>query len=98
MTSAHPGARALEIPPTCTAVRPRGEPDDALHASPQSIRQAHDGLQPGQLVLNAGELLDANANRSPTAYENNPPEERARYKHDTDKRMVQLGLLGSDGR
>ena len=64
----------------------------------QSIRQAHDGLQPGRLALNAGELLDANINRSPTAYEANPAGERARFRHDTDKRMVQLGLLGSDGR
>jgi len=66
--------------------------------TPQSIRQAHDGLRPGRLVLNAGELLHANANRSPTAYEANPAGERARFEHDTDKRMVQLGLLGSDGR
>ncbi len=49
-------------------------------------------------MLNAGELLDANANRSPTAYEANTAEERAKFEHDTDKRMVQLGLLGSDGR
>ena len=55
-------------------------------------------MHPGRLALNAGELLDANVNRSPTAYEANPAEERTRYQHDTDKRMVQLGLLGSDGR
>lgn len=55
-------------------------------------------MQPGRLVLNAGELLDANANRSPTAYEANPAEERARYQHDTDKRMVQLGLQDTDSR
>jgi neutral ceramidase len=55
-------------------------------------------MHPGRLALNAGELLDANVNRSPTAYEANPAGERAHYRHDTDKRMVQLGLLGSDGR
>lgn len=39
-----------------------------------------------------GELLNASINRSPNAYVNNPPEERARYAHDTDKEMVLLRL------
>jgi neutral ceramidase len=43
-------------------------------------------------------LLDANANRSPTAYLANPPEERARYAHNTDKTMSLLKLLDQDGR
>lgn len=46
----------------------------------ESIRLAHEDLQPGRLLLNSGELLDANINRSPTAYLLNPPEERARYR------------------
>ena len=55
-------------------------------------------MQPGSLLVNAGELLGTNINRSPTAYEANPAEERARYKHDTDKRMTQLKLVDSEGR
>ena len=49
-------------------------------------------------MVNAGELLGSNANRSPTAYEANPAEERARYAHDTDKLMTQLKLVDTDGR
>jgi neutral ceramidase len=45
-----------------------------------------------QLVLVTGELLNASINRSPNAYANNPPEERARYTHDNDKEMVLLRL------
>lgn len=49
-------------------------------------------------MVNAGELLGANANRSPTAYEANPAAERARYAHDTDKLMTQLKLVDGEGR
>lgn len=43
------------------------------------------------LPMNAqGLLLDANINRSPSAYLENPAEERARYQHDVDKVMVRL--------
>ena len=44
----------------------------------QSIRLAHQNLQPGRLLINSGDLLDASINRSPTSYLQNPPEERAR--------------------
>lgn len=39
-----------------------------------------------------GELIDplSNINRSPSAYANNPPEERAKYKYNVDKLMVSL--------
>ena len=50
------------------------------------------------MMVNAGELLGASANRSPTAYEANPPQERARYAHDTDKLMTQLKLVDGEGR
>ena len=50
------------------------------------------------LQLNNGELVDANVNRSPTAYLANPAEERARYKHNTDKDMTLLKVLDADGR
>ena len=48
--------------------------------------------------VTSGELLHANANRSPTAYLANPPEERARYAHSTDKTMSLLKLLDAQGR
>ena len=64
----------------------------------QSIRQAHQSVGPGRLLVNAGELLGANANRSPTGYEANPAGERARYAHDTDKIMTQLKVVDSWGR
>jgi len=44
-----------------------------------------------------GELDEANINRSPTSYLYNPPEERARYQHDTDHNMTMLKLTGTDG-
>jgi len=50
------------------------------------------------LQVAAGELLDANANRSPTAYLANPSEERARYMHNTDKTMTLLKVLDTEKR
>lgn len=46
----------------------------------------------------AGELLEANINRSPTGYLANPAEERARFQHDTDKTMTLLKLLDDEDR
>jgi neutral ceramidase len=63
----------------------------------QSIVRAHEHLEPGRVFLAAGELLDASLNRSPEAYQLNPPEERARYAHDTDKRMTLLRLTKDSG-
>lgn len=62
----------------------------------QAIQRAHRSLRGGRLSLAAGELLDANANRSPTAYAANPAEERARFQHNTDKRMTLLRLDAAD--
>ena len=64
----------------------------------QAIRRAHEDVKPGVLQVSAGELLDANANRSPTAYLANPPQERARYKHNTDKIMTLLKVLDMEER
>lgn len=49
-------------------------------------------------MTSSGELLDANINRSPNAYVNNPSEERDRYTHDTDKEMTLLRLEDSNGK
>jgi neutral ceramidase len=55
-------------------------------------------VTPGRLQLVSGELLDANINRSPTAYLANPAAERARFAHDTDKTMTLLKVLDTEGR
>eukprot|EP01018_Ginkgo_biloba_P019685 Gb_04889 [translate_table: standard] len=44
-------------------------------------------------LLPIGELLDAGVNRSPSAYLNNPSEERARYKYNVDKDMTLLKFI-----
>lgn len=54
----------------------------------KSIERAHDKLTRGHIFLNTGELLDASINRSPTAYSNNPRDERDRYEYDTDTVMT----------
>ncbi|XP_078579899.1 neutral ceramidase B-like isoform X1 [Branchiostoma floridae x Branchiostoma japonicum] len=62
-----------------------------------SIQRAHDNVVPGDIYLNQGELQDANINRSPTAYLNNPEEERAKYDGNTDKNMVVLKFVDQHG-
>ena len=63
----------------------------------QSIRAAHDTVQPARLFINSGELLNANINRSPSAYLANPEGERISYPHDTDKEMTVLRIEANDG-
>ena len=55
-------------------------------------------MAPGKLQIAAGELLDANTNRSPTSYLANPAAERAMFQHDTDKSMTLLKMLDDEGR
>lgn len=50
----------------------------------------------------SGDLLDAGVNRSPSAYLNNPAEERSKYEYNVDKEMTlikfvddELGPVGS---
>jgi neutral ceramidase len=52
----------------------------------EAISQAHNNLSNGgRILINQGELIDANANRGAYAYLQNPQEERLNYKYDTDK-------------
>lgn len=44
----------------------------------ESIKMAHDGLKPGRMMISTGNLTDASINRSPSAYLNNPAEERSK--------------------
>ncbi|EEF41859.1 neutral ceramidase 1 [Ricinus communis] len=62
----------------------------------KSIVQAHKNLRPGSIFVNKGELLDAGVNRSPSAYLNNPAEERNKYKYDVDKEMTLLKFVDDE--
>lgn len=63
----------------------------------ESIVLAHESVRPAYLTIATGELEDANVNRSPSSYENNPAEERALYSHNTDRTMTLLKIKGTDG-
>lgn len=63
----------------------------------QSIVQAHESLKPGKLYYNTGKLYGANVNRSPTAYANNPSDERQKYEADVDKIMRVLKITDING-
>jgi neutral ceramidase len=61
-----------------------------------AIVQAHENLRPGSIYFNKGEVLGANINRSPSAYLNNPPEERAKYTYDVDKDLSLLKFVDAE--
>ena len=48
--------------------------------------------------MGAGELLGANINRSPTAYLENPQQEREMYRHDIDKELTLLRVDDAEAR
>ncbi|XP_066591652.1 neutral ceramidase [Prorops nasuta] len=62
----------------------------------KSIEQAHESVVPGRIFITQGEVLDANINRSPLAYLNNPKSERDKYEHNVDKTLTQMQLIGAD--
>ncbi|KAK0488189.1 Neutral/alkaline nonlysosomal ceramidase [Armillaria luteobubalina] len=62
-----------------------------------AAQRAHNSLAPGSLSLGNTTILDANLNRSPSAYLNNPAEERARYQYDQDKDMTLLRFDDESG-
>ncbi|RXG73233.1 hypothetical protein Avbf_04129 [Armadillidium vulgare] len=64
----------------------------------QSIVKAHNNLKKGSIFASSGELLDASVNRSPSAYEKNPEEERSKYEHDTDKTTTLLRFVDVHGK
>ena len=47
----------------------------------------------GDFLQLAGEILDAGVNRSPSAYLNNPADEKRKYKYDVDKEMTLLKFV-----
>ena len=58
--------------------------------------RAHEAMRPARVYLTAGELYDSSINRSPTAYELNPAEERALYDDNVDHEFTQLVILSAD--
>ncbi len=60
----------------------------------KSIEAAHDNLQPGNILINSGDVIGAGANRSMKAYNANPEEERASYQGAMDLNMTLLRLQG----
>lgn len=63
-----------------------------------SIVRAHENMREGSVFVAETMVKEANINRSPRAYENNPKEERALYVDNTDKKLVQLKLVDTSGR
>lgn len=61
----------------------------------ESIKRAHTNLAPGHLSIGTIEIEDANINRSPYAYLQNPADERARYENDVDRTMTLLRFTHS---
>uniref|UniRef100_A0A182MZX1 Neutral ceramidase n=1 Tax=Anopheles dirus TaxID=7168 RepID=A0A182MZX1_9DIPT len=64
-----------------------------VHGIAQSVIRAHNNMVEARIYAAETEVLGANINRSPSAYENNPPEERAQYRHNVDKTLVQLQFV-----
>ncbi|KIP08704.1 hypothetical protein PHLGIDRAFT_29473 [Phlebiopsis gigantea 11061_1 CR5-6] len=62
-----------------------------------AVQRAHESLAPGKLSLGNTTILDANINRSPSAYLANPVDERAKYEYDQDKDMTLLRFDDASG-
>lgn len=63
----------------------------------RSIIDAHESIEPADVLIARGEVENAGANRSLKAYMNNPDEELAKYEHDTDRTMTLLRFDGARG-
>lgn len=55
-----------------------------------AVQRAHESLAPGYLSIGNTTILNANINRSPSAYLANPPEERAAYGSTQEEEMSLL--------
>ncbi|XP_001658093.2 neutral ceramidase [Aedes aegypti] len=62
----------------------------------QSIIRAHNSMIDAKIYVSEIDVEDANINRSPSAYENNPEEEKAQYKDNVDKRLVQMRMVNKN--
>ncbi|KAG5653120.1 hypothetical protein H0H81_002187 [Sphagnurus paluster] len=71
--------------------------DAIVAGTVRAVQRAHGNLAPGKLSVGNTTILDANINRSPTAYLANPALERARYQYDQDKEMTVLRFDDENG-
>ncbi|TEB38006.1 Neutral/alkaline nonlysosomal ceramidase [Coprinellus micaceus] len=71
--------------------------DAIVAGTVRAVQRAHANLAPGNLRLGNTTVLDANINRSPTAYLANPAAERAKYQYDVDKDMTVLRFDDANG-
>jgi neutral ceramidase len=71
--------------------------DAIISGTVLAVKRAHVNLKPGKLKVGNGTVLNANVNRSPTAYLANPKEERDRYLFDQDKEMTVLRFEDQSG-
>ncbi|OBZ65816.1 Neutral ceramidase [Grifola frondosa] len=62
-----------------------------------AVQRAHASLAPGALSVGNTTVLDANINRSPSAYLANPADERAKYEYDQDKELTLLRFDDASG-
>ncbi|XP_057378425.1 uncharacterized protein LOC130700406 [Daphnia carinata] len=63
----------------------------------KSIVFASKNMQSANIFYSQDILVDANINRSPASYLNNPAPERAKYTYNTDKDMIQLKFVSTAG-
>ena len=71
--------------------------DAIVTGSVLAAQRAHNSLAPGSLGLGNATILNANINRSPSAYLANPATERAMYQYDQDKDMTLLRFNDASG-
>ncbi|CCM06034.1 uncharacterized protein FIBRA_08280 [Fibroporia radiculosa] len=71
--------------------------DAIIDGTVMAVRRAHESLAPGILSVGNTTVLNANINRSPSAYLANPADERAKYEYDVDKEMTLLRFDDLDG-
>jgi neutral ceramidase len=59
----------------------------------QSIIRAHNDMFEGRIFISQTDIFNANINRSPAAYDNNPDKEKAQFKENVDKTLTQLRFM-----
>lgn len=71
--------------------------DAIVTGTVKAVVDAHNSMAEGSLSLGTTDILNANINRSPSAYLANPADERAKYQYDQDKTMTLVKFTGSNG-
>ena len=71
--------------------------DAFVNGTVAAIATAHKAVQPVDIHMNVGQVLNASINRSPSAYLHNPADERAKYEYNTDKNMTLLKFTKKAG-